>query len=99
MHEPPAMKWTAPLRPVVKAGDTLIDRLFCVFGAVLFCQLPEFIQQYLQRLGGRLDEARRRSEGVAASFVKRCELSDHARARGRFSLPSFGRGRSASRCR
>ncbi len=53
------MKWTAPLRPVVKAGDTLIDRLLCVFGAVLFCQLPEFIQQYLQRLGGRLDEARR----------------------------------------
>lgn len=53
------MKWTAPLRPLVKAGDTLIDRLLCVFGAVLFCQLPEFIQQYLQRLGGRLDEARR----------------------------------------
>ena len=53
------MKWTAPLRPVLKAGDTLIDRLLCVFGAVLFCQLPEFIQQYLQRLGGRLDEARR----------------------------------------
>ncbi|MFA6287857.1 MAG: DUF2937 family protein [Opitutaceae bacterium] len=53
------MKWTAPLRPVLKVGDTLIDRLLCVFGAVLFCQLPEFIQQYLQRLGGRLDEARR----------------------------------------
>ena len=53
------MKWTAPLRPVIKAGDTLVDRLLCVFGAVLFCQLPEFIQQYLQRLGGRLDEARR----------------------------------------
>ncbi len=53
------MKWTAPFRPVVKAGDTLIDRLLCVLGAVSFCQLPEFIQQYLQRLGGRLDEARR----------------------------------------
>jgi len=53
------MRWTAPLRPLLKAGDTLLDRLLCVLGAVLFCQLPEFIQQYLQRLGGRLDEARR----------------------------------------
>lgn len=53
------MKWTTPLRPVVKVADTLVDRLLCVLGAVCFCQLPEFIQQYLQRLGGRLDEARR----------------------------------------
>ena len=53
------MRWTAPLRPVLKAGDTLVDRLLCVFRAVLFCELPEFLQQYLQRLGGRLDEARR----------------------------------------
>ena len=28
-------------------------------GAVLFSQIPEFLQQYLQRLGGHLDEARR----------------------------------------
>ncbi|MBC8035945.1 MAG: DUF2937 family protein [Rhizobiales bacterium] len=39
--------------------DTLIDRILCVAGAVLFSQGPEFMQQYLQRLGGHLDEARR----------------------------------------
>jgi hypothetical protein len=30
-----------------------------VIGAVIFAQAPEFMQQYLQRLGGHLDEARR----------------------------------------
>ncbi|HWA26395.1 MAG TPA: DUF2937 family protein [Lacunisphaera sp.] len=43
--------------------DTIIDRLLCVFGAVLFSQGPEFMQQYLQRLGGHLDEARRHLAG------------------------------------
>ncbi len=47
------------MQKVVSAGDGLIDRLLCVLGAVLFSQLPEFMQQYLQRLGGHLDEARR----------------------------------------
>ena len=53
------MRLTRPLHSVFSAGDTLIDRLLCVAGAVLCSQLPEFIQQYLQRLGGHLDEARR----------------------------------------
>ena len=53
------MRWTAPLRPVARAGESLLDRVLCILGAVAACQLPEFIQQYLQRLGGRLDEARR----------------------------------------
>lgn len=39
--------------------DSLTDRILCVAGAVLFSQGPEFMQQYLQRLGGHLDEARR----------------------------------------
>jgi hypothetical protein len=39
--------------------DAVIDRILCVVGAVLFSQGPEFMQQYLQRLGGHLDEARR----------------------------------------
>lgn len=46
-------------RKLLSAGDTLIDRVLCVVGAVLFSQAPEFMQQYLQRLGGHLDEARR----------------------------------------
>lgn len=44
---------------LLAAGDTLVDRVLCVVGAVLFSQAPEFMQQYLQRLGGHLDEARR----------------------------------------
>ncbi|MDR1789341.1 MAG: DUF2937 family protein [Opitutaceae bacterium] len=39
--------------------ETLADRAFCVLGAIVFSQAPEFMRQYLQRLGGHLDEARR----------------------------------------
>ncbi|HEY4299675.1 MAG TPA: DUF2937 family protein [Candidatus Didemnitutus sp.] len=46
-------------RTLVGAGDGLLDRALCVLGAVVFSQAPEFMQQYLQRLGGHLDEARR----------------------------------------
>lgn len=63
------MRWTTPLRPLFRAGEGILDRVLCLLGAVAFCQLPEFIQQYLQRLGGHLDEARRQLaqfEAVAA---------------------------------
>lgn len=40
------------------SGEAIIDRVLCVVGAVLFSQAPEFMQQYVQRLGGHLDEAR-----------------------------------------
>jgi hypothetical protein len=50
------MRW---LTPLFSAGATLVDRVLCVLGAVLFSQAPEFMQQYLQRLGGHLAEARR----------------------------------------
>jgi len=40
------------------AAGQFLDRLLCVAGAVLFSQMPEFMQQYLQRLEGHLDEAR-----------------------------------------
>ena len=46
----PAIRWSRPLRPLMRAGSKLIDRVLCVAGAVLFSQLPEFFQQYLQRL-------------------------------------------------
>lgn len=41
-------------------GESLVDRVLCVLGAVGLSQAPEFFQQYLQRLGGHLDEARMR---------------------------------------
>jgi hypothetical protein len=50
------------MQPVRILGTTLekfLDRVLCVVGALIFSQLPEFFQQYLQRLGGHLDEARR----------------------------------------
>ena len=37
--------------------DRILDRIFSVIGAVAFSQIPEFIQQYIQRLGGHVDEA------------------------------------------
>ena len=40
------------------SGEAIVDRVLCVAGAVAFSQAPEFMQQYLQRLGGSLDEAR-----------------------------------------
>jgi hypothetical protein len=46
-------------RALLGTGEKLLDRALCVAGAVLFSQAPEFMQQYLQRLGGHLDEARR----------------------------------------
>jgi hypothetical protein len=48
-----------PGRGFFSIFDSLTDRVLCVFGAILFSQGPEFMQQYLQRLGGHLDEARR----------------------------------------
>jgi hypothetical protein len=48
-----------PARALLGAGEGLLDRALCVIGAVIFSQVPEFMQQYLQRLGGHLDEARR----------------------------------------
>lgn len=48
-----------PVRSTLAALDGLVDRLVCAAGAALFSQAPEFMQQYLQRLGGHLDEARR----------------------------------------
>lgn len=50
------MRW---LKPLSLAGASLVDRLLCVVGAGVSAQAPEFMQQYLQRLGGHLAEARR----------------------------------------
>src|SRR5690242_13398700 len=59
------MRWPLVARPLGRLVEGLFDRLLCVVGAVAFTQIPEFIQQYLQRLGGHLDEARRQVESFA----------------------------------
>ena len=60
-----------PGQSLLSAGEGLLDRVLCVLGAVAFSQVPEFMQQYLQRLGGHLDEARRQLE----QFRHSAELS------------------------
>lgn len=47
------------MRWILATVERLLDRALCVAGAVVFSQIPEFFQQYLQRLGGHLAEARR----------------------------------------
>jgi len=69
------MSWLAPLRPIIRTIETLFDRALCVIGAIAFAQLPEFIQQYRQRLGGHLDEARRQlTEFVAIATQAKLSL-------------------------
>lgn len=80
------MGWSKPFQMIGRTGESVFDRVLCVVGAVAFSQGPEFMQQYLQRLGGRLDEAMRQLrqfEHVAtqsgesvASFAARAQASE-----------------------
>ncbi|HYP17956.1 MAG TPA: DUF2937 family protein [Opitutus sp.] len=58
-------------RALLGLGGGVLDRVLCVLGTVAFSQVPEFMQQYLQRLGGHLDEARRQ----LAQFTRVAEQS------------------------
>lgn len=51
-----------PLRMV----EGLFDRLLALAGAIILVQFPQFYAQYLQRLGGHLDEARR----IVSEYIK-----------------------------
>jgi len=50
------------VRKIFSFFDGILDRIFSVIGAVAFSQIPEFIQQYIQRLGGHVDEAQHQVE-------------------------------------
>jgi hypothetical protein len=54
-----AMKSFGPTRVALSFVEKVLDRVLCVVGAVLFSQMPEYMQQYLQRLGGHLAQAQR----------------------------------------
>lgn len=59
------------LRKPIILIDGILDRISAVLGAVALSQFPQFYGQYLQRLGGHLDEARRTLEQyrqAAAAF-------------------------------
>lgn len=44
---------------LLKVLDGLMDRIMAVAGAIICAQFPQYYAQYIQRLGGHLDEARR----------------------------------------
>lgn len=44
---------------ILRSFNGLLDRIFVVIGAFLGCQIPEFVQQYTQRLAGHVDELQR----------------------------------------
>lgn len=52
------MALNRPTQAALHTTEKIIDRVLCVAGAVLFSQAPEFMQQYLQRLGGALGQAK-----------------------------------------
>jgi len=53
------MALNRPTKAALAQGEKIFDRALCVVGAVLFSQAPEFMQQYLQTIGGALLEAER----------------------------------------
>ena len=58
------MRLSGFLFSTVSGLEKFTDRILCALGALVFSQAPEFMQQYLQRLGGRLDEALRHLDEV-----------------------------------
>ncbi|MCX6936765.1 MAG: DUF2937 family protein [Verrucomicrobia bacterium] len=86
--------WLAPLRPLGRIGQQLLDRALCVVGAVSLSQAPEFFQQYFQRLGGNLDEARlvlARYEAVAReSGISLAQLVETTRAQSSAPVAKLG---------
>ena len=86
--------WFTFLKPLGRVGERLLDRVLCVVGAVTLSQAPEFFQQYLQRLGGHLDEARvvlSRYEAVArASGVTLAQLIEMTRTQTALPVAKLG---------
>jgi hypothetical protein len=75
-----------------EGAERLLDRILCVAGAVLFSQMPEFMQQYLQRLGGHLDEARLVLERFRDAAAKSgMSLEQLAAGAGQSPDPAVGR--------
>ncbi len=85
-----------PLPRIIRSAsaglERLLDRVLCVLGAVIFSQLPEFMQQYLQRLEGHLDEARLQLERFReAASQSGMTLDQLVAGSGQNPDPSMGR--------
>lgn len=57
------------LKPPVLFFESILDRVMSVTGALIFMQIPAFLVQYQQRLGGHVDELSRliKRYGIAAA--------------------------------
>jgi len=62
------------LKKILSLFDGILDRIFSVIGAAAFSQIPEFMQQYIQRLGGHVDEAQHH----LGLIKKAAKLSGHS---------------------
>jgi uncharacterized protein (DUF1778 family) len=62
------------LKKILSLFDGILDRIFSVIGAAVFSQIPEFMQQYIQRLGGHVDEAQHH----VGLIKKAAKLSGHS---------------------
>jgi hypothetical protein len=71
------MALNRPAKVALNSSEKVLDRVLCVAGAMLFLQAPEFMQQYLQRLGGHLAEAQRRLGEYQAVARDTSQTLDH----------------------
>ncbi|MFO8192550.1 MAG: DUF2937 family protein [Bacillota bacterium] len=60
------------IRKPLQFIDGIVDRICSVIGAVALSQFPQFFGQYMQRLGGHLDEAKRALE----QYIRAAEALD-----------------------
>lgn len=56
------MDKNAILLAPVRFIDSILDRICAVLGALAMAQFPQYLAQYIQRLGGHVDEAARGME-------------------------------------
>ncbi len=79
------MALNRPTKAALQTSEKLVDRALCVGGALLFSQAPEFMQQYLQRLGGHLAEAQRHLAEFQRVAAQSGQTLDHLIATSRQS--------------
>lgn len=62
----------------LRVFEGLLDRILAAIGALVFVQFPMFYAQYLQRLGGHLDEAERIvTKYTEAAVANRLTLTEY----------------------
>ncbi|MDW7740468.1 MAG: DUF2937 family protein [Bacillota bacterium] len=67
-----------PYKQPLQFLDGILDRVSTVIGAVALSQFPQFFGQYMQRLGGHLDEARRAlNEYIEAAAALNLTLEEY----------------------